>query len=107
MKREWQSILDDMAKMASGAVSLAEGMRQEAADKWRAKMEQNIKKLDLVTREEFKALAAMVSKFRAEQERLSAELQQLKGARPKKPAAVKSGKVAQRKAKIKKAKRAA
>ena len=96
MNNEWKSILDDIAKMASGAMSLADGFRQEAADKWRHKMEQNIKKLDVVTRTEFKALQAMVIKARAEQDKILAELQQIKSgfstrsARPQKAKAAKT-----------------
>jgi BMFP domain-containing protein YqiC len=53
-------------------------VREEAQAKIKQRMEQTLKGMDLVTREEFLAMSAMIKRARAEQERLSAELQQLK-----------------------------
>ena len=70
-------ILDDLAKVASGAVSTAVGVKDEIEAIIRQRLEKLLASADLVSREEFEVVKAMVSEARAEQERLSTRLKSL------------------------------
>lgn len=79
--------LDDVAKVASGAVSTLAGVRQEVDAMVRQRVERLVADFDLVTRDEFEAVRATAVNARAEQEaleqkvtRLEAELARLQGA---------------------------
>lgn len=63
-------ILDDMAKVASGAVSAVTGLKGDAENVLRRQLEKLLADMDLVTREEFDAVKAMAANARAEQEKL-------------------------------------
>ena len=67
-------LLDDLARMASGAVGALTGMRAEVEARLRDQLERILARMDLVTREEFDAVRAMSAKARSEQERLEARL---------------------------------
>jgi len=67
-------LLDDLARMASGAVGALTGMRAEVEARLRDQLERILARMDLVTREEFDAVRAMAGKARSEQERLEARL---------------------------------
>lgn len=89
-------ILDDMAKVASGAVSAVTGLKGDGENFLRRHVEKLLGDMDLVTREEFDAVKAMASKARAEQEKLEARVAELeaqlkapKKAAPRKKAAPK------------------
>jgi BMFP domain-containing protein YqiC len=80
-------LLDDLAGMAGGAVSALVGIRDEAEAMVRARVEETLRRLDLVRREEFEAVAAMAAKAREAQEQaearlaaLEARLEKLEGA---------------------------
>ncbi len=82
-------ILDDLAKVASGALSGIGGMKQEVESRLRAQFERILAGMDLVRREEFDAVKAMAAKARAEQEdllvriaALEARLKGLESGRP-------------------------
>jgi len=81
-------LLDDLARVATGAAGALSGVRQEIEQIVRARMERFLADMDLVTREEFEAVEAMASKARSEQERLEERVAaleaQLKKATPKK-----------------------
>lgn len=64
-------LLDDMARMASGAAGTLFGVRDEAEIRFRRSLERVLERLDLVTREEFEAVKDMAAAARAEQERLA------------------------------------
>ena len=66
-------LLDDLARMASGAVGALTGVRAEIETRIRGQLERILARMDLVTREEFEAVRAMAAKARAEQERLEAQ----------------------------------
>ena len=66
--------LDDLARVASGAVGVAAGMREEVEARLRDQFERVLGHMDLVTREEFEAVRAMAIKAREEQERLGERL---------------------------------
>src|SRR5258708_4091974 len=67
-------LLDDLARMASGAVGALTGMRAEVEARVRDQLERILARMDLVTREEFEAVRAMAAKARVEQERLETRL---------------------------------
>lgn len=100
-------LLDDLARVASGALGVASSMREEVEARLRAQFERLLGEMELVTREEFGAVRAMAAKAREEQEDLAERLAALearlaklegggagKAAAKKKPAA----KAARRKA---------
>ena len=58
--------LDDLAKLASGALGTLQGAREEAAARIRDQLDRWLDDLDLVTREEFDAVAAMAKAARKE-----------------------------------------
>jgi len=70
-------ILDDMAKVASGAVSAVTGLKGDAEGVVRRQLEHLLADLDLVTREEFDAVKAMAANARAAQEKLEARVADL------------------------------
>ena len=70
-------ILDDLAKVASGAVSTAVGVKDEIESIIRQRLENLLANTDLVTREEFEVVKAMAFEARAEQERLAKRLKSL------------------------------
>ena len=64
-------LLDDLARVASGALGVAAGMREEVEARLRDQFERVLARMELVTREEFEAVRAMAIKAREEQEVLS------------------------------------
>ena len=73
-------LLDDLARVASGAIGVAAGMREEVEARLRDQFERVLARMDLVTREEFEAVKAMAIKAREEQEVLSERLAALESA---------------------------
>lgn len=67
-------ILDDIARVASGAMGVAAGMRGEVEARIREQLERLLAQMDLVPREEFDAIKAVAVAAREEQEALSAKL---------------------------------
>jgi hypothetical protein len=65
-------ILEDLAKMASGALGTIAGVRGEVEARAREQMERVLDHMNLVRREEFDAVQAMAAKARAAQEDLEA-----------------------------------
>jgi hypothetical protein len=63
-------LLDDLARLAGGAMGAAAGLRAELEGLMRQQFERLIAGLDLVRREEFDAVQAMAAKARSEQEAL-------------------------------------
>ncbi len=64
-------LLDDLARVASGAIGVAAGMRGEIEARLREQFEKILLQMDLVGREEFDAVKAMAAKARTEQEDLA------------------------------------
>ncbi len=89
-------LLDDLARVATGALGVAAGMRDEIEARLRDQFEKILIGMDLVPREEFDAVKAMAAKARAEQETLAQRIAALEarlggkksgtGAGPKKAA---------------------
>ena len=106
-------LLDDLARVATGALGVASGMRQEVEGRLRAQFERILAEMDLVPREEFEVTKAMATKARQRQEELEERVAALekqlasggaKTAAAKKPAARKtaSSKTAAKKSPAKK-----
>ncbi len=66
--------LDDLAGVAGGALSALAGVREEAEALVRARVDEAIRKLDLVRREDMEAVQDMASLARAGQEALEARV---------------------------------
>ena len=88
-------LLDDLARMANGALNTLSGLREESESRVRERVERMLADMDMVPREEFDAIKAMAQKARAEQEDLAARVDALEkriaalggaAAGPKKPA---------------------
>lgn len=73
-------LLDDLAKMASGAASTLVGVKQELDALIKQRIERLVANLDLVSRDEFEAVRAMAANARAEQQRLEERLARLEAA---------------------------
>jgi BMFP domain-containing protein YqiC len=65
---------DDIAGVAGGAISALAGLREEAEALVRARIDEAIRRLELVRREEFDALAELAANARAGQEAAEARL---------------------------------
>ncbi|MCU0882547.1 MAG: accessory factor UbiK family protein [Hyphomonadaceae bacterium] len=72
-------LFDDLAKMATSAAGVAQGMGEEVRTFWRSQMERMIADMDLVTREEFDAVKQLAASARAEADALKARLDALEG----------------------------
>lgn len=70
--------MDDMAKLATGAVGAAHSVKGEMDAMLRAWLDKQLAGLDLVSREEFETVRAMAEKARMENEDLRAEIEALK-----------------------------
>lgn len=74
-------ILDDMAALAGGAVSLASAARQQIRQELRSRTDSLASRLDLVPREDFERLESLLVRARQEQESLKKRLDALEGAK--------------------------
>lgn len=63
-------LLDDLAKLMSGALGAAGGMREEMEARVRERLQRVLAGMDLPTREEFDAVKELASRARAAQEKL-------------------------------------
>ncbi len=64
-------ILDDLARVAGGALGALSNLREEAEGHMRQQFERILSRMDMVSREEFDAVRAMAAKARDEQEALT------------------------------------
>ena len=80
-------ILDDLARVANGAVSTLVGIKNEIDALVRQRLERLLNDADVVPREEFDAVKAMAAKARTEQERLEKRIAGLEAKLGVKPAA--------------------
>jgi BMFP domain-containing protein YqiC len=60
--------LDDLAGVAGGAISALAGLREETEALIRARVDETIRRLELVRREELEAVAELAARARAGQE---------------------------------------
>ncbi len=76
-------LLDDLAKVANGAVSTLVGVKDEIEALVRQRVDKLLADADLVPREEFEVVKAMVAEARTEQECLTKRLAALEEAATK------------------------
>ncbi len=65
---------DDLAGVAGGAISALAGLREEAEAIVRARIDETLRRLDLVRREELDAVQELAARARAGQEAAEARL---------------------------------
>jgi len=70
-------LFDDLARLATGALGTAQGVKTEWENLFHQRMERFISEMDLVPREEFDAVKAMVVLAREENEELRVRLDAL------------------------------
>ena len=70
-------ILDQLAKFMTGAAGAAKGVRDEIGVMIKTQAERMVNDLNLVPREEFEAVKAMLIESRKEVERLAARVEKL------------------------------
>jgi BMFP domain-containing protein YqiC len=73
-------ILDDIAKVANGAVSTLVGVKSEAESAVRQTLSNLLSEFDFVTRDEFEAIKAVAVKARKEQEKQEKRIDALEAA---------------------------
>lgn len=61
-------LLDDLARMAAGAVGALSGIKGEVEAQFRQQFERILSQMNLVSRDEFEAVRAMAQKAREQQE---------------------------------------
>jgi BMFP domain-containing protein YqiC len=71
------SVFDDLAKLMTGAMGMAQGMREEAKGFLRSQADRLVAEMDLVSRDEFEAVKEMASQARAEAEALRGKMLEL------------------------------
>lgn len=77
MRNGSNRILDELAKLATDAADVAQGIRREAGTAFRVQAEKIANKLDLVSREEFETFKEMVLKIHADNADLKSRLDDL------------------------------
>lgn len=77
-------IFDDMAKVASGAVSTVTGLKDEIEGLISQRIERVMSDMDVVSRDEFEAVKAMAAKARDEQDALLDRIEALEAELKKK-----------------------
>ena len=73
-------LLDDLARLANGALGVAAGMKEETEAFVRQQVGRLLDEMDLVPRDEFDAVKAMAAKARTEQEALEKRIAALEKA---------------------------
>ena len=73
-------LLEDLARVAAGAMGVAQGMREEVEARLKEQFERVLSRMDLVTREEFEVVHAMARAAREAQEELGARVAALEAA---------------------------
>lgn len=71
------SVFDDLARLMTGAMGMAQGAGAEAKNFMRAQADRFVAEMDLVGRDEFEAVKLMASEARAEADALRAKLAEL------------------------------
>ncbi|MBB5073219.1 hypothetical protein HNQ69_000323 [Bartonella callosciuri] len=77
MRNGSNRILDELAKLATDAADVAQGIRREAGTAFRLQAEKIANKLDLVSREEFETFKDMILKAHADNADLKMRLDNL------------------------------
>jgi len=72
-------IFDDLAGVAGGALSAIAGLREELSAMVRARVDEAVRRLELVKREEFEAMAELAKRAREQSEALEIRVAALEG----------------------------
>ena len=80
-------LLDDLARVASGAFGALSGVRGEVEARLKQQFERILAEMDVVGREEFEVVRDMAAKARSEQEALESRVAALEAALAGRPAA--------------------
>jgi BMFP domain-containing protein YqiC len=70
-------LIDDLARVASGALGTLTGVRSELETRIREQVERMLDRMNLVRREEFDAVQAMAAKARANQDAMERRVAKL------------------------------
>lgn len=70
-------LLDDLAKVATGAIGSLSGVRQEVEQRLHQQLERVVGRMNLVSRDEFEAVKAVAQVAREEQIRLEKRVAEL------------------------------
>lgn len=70
-------LLDDLARIATGALGTLQGVKGEVEQAFRQRLERALADMDLVSREEFEVVKAMAAAAREENLRLAARIEAL------------------------------
>jgi BMFP domain-containing protein YqiC len=73
---------DDLAGVAGGAISALAGLREEVSSMVKARVDEAVRRLDLIKRDEFDAMAELATRARAQAEALEARVAALEAAQP-------------------------
>ncbi len=76
-------IMEDMSKLMSNAMGVAQGAKTEAETAMKSMMDRWLADREFVTREEFEAVQAMAAKARAQNADLLARIEALEGKKKK------------------------
>lgn len=74
------SVFDDLARLMTGAMGMAQGMGDEARSFFRSQADRFVAEMDLVGRDEFEAVKQLASEARAEAEALRERVAALEAA---------------------------
>jgi BMFP domain-containing protein YqiC len=74
------SVFDDLARLMTGAMGMAQGAGEEAKSFMRAQADRFVAEMDLVGRDEFEAVKQMAADARAEADALRARVDALEAA---------------------------
>ncbi len=84
-------LLDDLARVAGGAIGALSGVRGEVEARLKEQFRRILGEMDTVSREEFEVVREVAANARAEQEKLEARVAALEAALAGKPARAKGG----------------
>jgi hypothetical protein len=79
---ERPKFFDDLAGVAGGALSALTGLREEMASMVRARVDEAVRRLDLVKREDFEAMSELARRAKAQVEALEARVARLEVDKP-------------------------
>ena len=74
MSQSRNSIIEELARLASDAAGVATGMRREAETLVKTQLERLLATMDMVSREEYEAVRDMAAAARDDNERLEARI---------------------------------
>ena len=77
---ERPKFFDDLAGVAGGAISALAGLKEELAALTKARVEEAVRRLDLVQREEFEAMAELARRAREQADALDLRVAALENA---------------------------